>query len=240
MGRVNEAHEVIARAIAAFREEGDRFGIASCLSLQGVSAYNRADFVQGREFYLQALDAFKAVGDELSTANVLGNLAELEFADGRAEQALKYVSESLEITSRSKYATDLAIVHNNMTAYRIALDKLDEARDSAREALRWAQPEQNTWNTAVALQHLALLAAMLGQAESAGRLLGYVNAQYQQLQLEREATEKWAYEKLLATLCEQVGEAELKELAASGETWSEDRAVEEALKINPGTSGKMP
>jgi tetratricopeptide (TPR) repeat protein len=231
MGRADEAHEVIAQAIAAFRAVGDRAGLASCLSLQGVSAYNRGDFAAGREFYTQALSAYKALGDELATANVLGNLAELEFADGRPERALGSVNESLEIVALGKYATDLAILHNNMTAYRIAIGDLDAARDSARKALHWALPEQNAWNTAVSLQHLALLGALRGQVAVSARLLGYVNAQYGLLVLAREATEKWAYEKLVETLQERLSAPEMDALVAQGAQWSEDTATEEALSI---------
>ena len=231
MGRADEAHEVIAQAVEAFRAHGDRAGVASCLSLQGVSAYNRGDFAAGREFYVEALSAYKSLGDELGTANVLGNLAELEFADGRAEHALRSVNEALEIMARAKYATDLAILHNNMTAYRIAAGDLDAAHDSARKALHWALPERNAWNTAVSLQHLALLGALGAKYSSAARLLGYVNVQYGLLALEREATEKWAHEKLAVTLGARLNAAEIDALAAEGANWSEDRAIEEALGI---------
>ncbi|HEV2037863.1 MAG TPA: tetratricopeptide repeat protein, partial [Candidatus Eremiobacteraceae bacterium] len=230
MGRLDEANDVIVQAIAALREHGDRVGVASCLSLQGVSAYNRSDFAKGREFYTQALAAYKALGDELATANVLGNLGELEFADGHPDEALRSVSESLEITSRGKEATDLAIDYNNSAAYRIALGNLEEARAAAREGLRWAQPEQNPWNTAVALQHLALLATLRGHANSAAQLLGYVNAQFKELELERETTEKWGYEKLMAALKQRLSEREIAHLLDEGSTWGEDRAVKEALK----------
>ncbi|MDQ6766967.1 MAG: LuxR C-terminal-related transcriptional regulator [Candidatus Eremiobacteraeota bacterium] len=231
MGRLDEANDVIVQAIAALREYGDRVGVASCLSLQGVSAYNRGDFAKGREFYTQALAAYKALGDELATANVLGNLGELEFADGHPDEALKSVSESLEITSRGKEATDLAIDYNNSAAYRIALGNLEEARTAAREGLRWAQPEQNPWNTAVALQHLALLAALREHVHAAAQLLGYVNAQFKELELERETTEKWGYEKLMSALRQRLSDTEIAHLSDEGGVWSEDRAVKEALKV---------
>ena len=77
------------------------------------------------------------------------------------------------------------------------------------------------------LQHLALR----GHAHKAARLIGYVNVQYKEIGSERESTEKWGYEKLVALLREQLSEAEIGKLACEGTTWSEDRAVEEALKV---------
>ena len=44
-------------------------------------------------------------------------------------------------------------------------------------------------------------------------------------------TEKWGYEKLTATLRKQLSDAEREKLAAEGAAWSEDQAVEEALKV---------
>jgi tetratricopeptide (TPR) repeat protein len=231
MGMLEEAGEAIDRAIAAFRTGGDKVGIASCLGLQGVSAYNRGDYGAGRNYYLEAIAACKALGDELGAADVLGNLGELEFADGNAERALKAVSESLAITSRGKEMANLAIDYNNRAAYLIALRDLEAARESARLGLRWAQTEHNAWNTAVALQHLSLLAALNGSARSAAQLVGYVNSRYDELALEREATEKWAYDALMAALGEKLSGDEIAHLSAEGASWSEDRAAVEALLV---------
>jgi len=229
MGRLDEANDVIARAVAALREQGDRVGVASCLGLQGVSAYTQGDYAAGRRVYTQALAAYRALGDELATANALGNLAVLEFADGHAEQALRFVNESLLITSRGREANDLAIDLNNCAAYHLALGHLDEARESAREALRWAQLEQNACNTAVALQHLALLRASGGDGRAAALILGYVNARFDELEMARETTEKWCYDKLAAALSGKLSYAEIGALTGEGATWSEDRVLEEAL-----------
>ncbi len=232
MGQLDEAADAIARSISALRECGDAPGVASCYGLQGVNAYNGQAYAAGRRFYLQAIDAYAALGDDLSMANVLGNLAELEFADGRPQEALRSVSESLAITSRGKEATEQAIDRNNSAAYRIALNDLEGAGEDAREALLLARSEQNAWNVAVALQHFALLAAARGQTDRGAHLIGYVNAQYHDLGLEREATERWGYEKLMRVLRKDRAEDDIETLAAAGAAWSEEEAVREALAVS--------
>ncbi|MDQ6766412.1 MAG: NB-ARC domain-containing protein, partial [Candidatus Eremiobacteraeota bacterium] len=231
MGRLEESSETFVRALAALRECGNKWGVARCLSLDADIHRSRGDAVAGRELSAQALEAFKALGDEAGTASVLANLAELEFADGQVEQALRLGGESLEIDARGKNATNLAINYTNRAAYCIALGDVDGAREAAREGLRWARQAQNVLVIAIALQHFALLGAPRGQVHSAAQLVGYVNAQYKELGLERESTERWANEKLMAALREQLSEAEIEKLAAEGAAWSEDQAVEEALKI---------
>ena len=121
--------------------------------------------------------------------------------------------------------------YDNIAAYRIALGDVDGAREAAREGLRWARQAQHALCIAIALQHIALLLALRGEVNDAARLIGYVNVQFKELGNEREATEKWGYEKLMAALREQLSEAEIEKLAAEGAAWSEDQAVDEALKV---------
>jgi len=231
MGRAEEAAEANKRALTTLRGCGDKWGVAYCLMRQGGIAARQGAISEGRDLFAQALAAFKAFGDEIGAANTLGNIAELEFANGHPEQALRSVSEALEIDSRR--GTDvigIAIDHNNSAVYRIALGDVDGAHEAAREGLRWARQAQD-FIVAIALQHLALLAALRGQVHNAARLIGYVKVQYQEGGFEREPTEKWGYEKLMAALREHLSEAEIEKLAAEGAAWSEDQAVEEALKV---------
>jgi predicted ATPase/class 3 adenylate cyclase len=230
MGQLEEASDVNARALAAMHSLGHKSGIAHCLNIQAGIQEARGD-VAARESFAQALAAYKAYGDEAGAAVVLGNLAELEFSRGRVEEALQLAGEALEIDSRGKHALTLAVDHSNVAAYSIALGDVDGARESAREGLRWARQAQNTFYIAIALQHIGLLLALRGEVNDAARLIGYVNVQFNELRYEREATETWGYEKLMAALHEQLSEAEIGKLAAEGAAWSEDQAAEEALKV---------
>jgi len=164
-------------------------------------------------------------------SRALAGLAELEFGDGQVEQALRLAGEALEIDSRGKNQTGLALGYDNIAAYRIALGDVVGAREAAREALRLARQAQRALLTAIALQHFALLGALRGEVRGAAQLIGYVDAQYKELGYEREGTEKWGYEKLMAALREQLSDAEIEKLAAEGAAWSEDQAVDEALKV---------
>jgi len=231
MGRVEKASEMTVSALAATRECGDKGGVARCLHQQAFIQWHLGDVATGRELFTYALAAFKALGDEAGISLVLGGLAELEFADGQVEHALRLATEALEIDSRGRNAADKAIECINIAAYRIAVGDVDKARKAAREGLHWARQAQFAAGLAIALQHFASLGAMCGQAHNAARLVGYVNVQFAELGLQREYTEKWSYEKLLATLREQLSNTEKEKLAAEGAGWSEDQAIEEALKV---------
>ena len=231
MGQLEEAGDANARALAMTRALGIKRGVANSLNVQATIQMHSGDLSGAREAFSQALAAYKALGDEAGTAIVLGNLAELEFAAGQVEQAVRLAGEALEIDARGKNTTNLAISYNNLAAYRIALGDVDGAREAAREGLHLARQVQRPLGIAIGLQHIALLSALRGELNDTARLIGYVNAQYTELGQEREATEKWGYDKLMTALREQLSEADIERLAAAGAAWSEDQAVEEALKV---------
>jgi tetratricopeptide (TPR) repeat protein len=230
-GRLDEAEATIDQALATVRACADTSSVADCLNVQASIALARGDVRAGRELFVQALAAFKALGDESGIAIVLSNVAEMEFADGHPGRALHAASEALEIHACGKNAPSIANGHINCAAYHIALGDLSAARDSAREGLRLARQARHELNIATVLQHLALLAALAGDARRAVHLLGYVDAQYSQLGAQRQTTEQWGYEKLIAALRERLSADDAAQLGAEGAAWSEDQAVEEALKV---------
>jgi predicted ATPase len=231
MGQLEEAGDANARALAMMRALGIKPGVANSLNRQANIQMNSGDFVAAREAFSQALAAYKALGDDAGTAVVLGNLAELEFCNGQVERAVRLADECLEIGSHGKNASSVSIMHLNLAAYRIALGDVDGAREAAREGLHLARQAQRPVGIAVGLQHIALLSALRGEVNDTARLIGYVNAQYAELGQEREPTEKWGCDKLMTALREQLSEADIEKLATEGAAWSEDQAVEEALKV---------
>jgi non-specific serine/threonine protein kinase len=234
MGQSDEAMRETQQALVTLRERGNKYDVAWCLGRQGAFAWAKGDLSAGRGLLAQALAATKALGDELSTGIVLGNLAELEFGDGHQQEALRLVNECLELEMRSRRGIDtenLATYHGNGAAYRIAMGDLDGAITSARDALNYSRQAQAPHTLAYALQHIALVIALRGDVNSAARLAAYSDAQLKELGWSREPTEKQGYDKLMATLRKQLSEAEIEKLAAEGAAWSEDQAVEEALKF---------
>src|SRR5579862_8449512 len=231
MGRLDEAKAANEQALAAARACADAWNVATCLNVQANIATSGGDLRAARELYAQALAGYRAVGNDSGTAAVLGNTAELEFADGHPETALRAVSEALEIHVRGKNAVSIAPGHTNRAAYQIAVGELSAARDSAREGLRVARQARYEIHIADALQHLALLAGLGSDTRRSAQLLGYVGAQYIAQGMQREPTVQWSYDKLMTALRERLSETEIETLAVEGAVWSEDQAVEEALKI---------
>jgi predicted ATPase/transcriptional regulator with XRE-family HTH domain len=234
LGRVDDAHKTVTDALAASRSCGDSWSSAYCHSLLAIIARSQGDLGVERELHARALAGLKAAGDELGTARVLGSVAESEFAAGHAERALRSACKALALSSPGKHVTltaDTAGWYVNTAAYCIALSDLAGARKSAREGLRLSLRRQDDLSLAIALQHLALIAALANDTQCAVLLLGYVDTQYDKLGMNRQYTEQWGHDKLLTTLREVLNDSEIKRLAAEGAAWSEDQAIEEALRV---------
>ena len=87
-------------------------------------------------------------------------------------------------------------------------------------------------STAIAIQHLATISALDGNARCGARLRGYADAWYRREEITREPTEQRIDEILMTALRGQLSDAELDAVAAEGSLISEDRAVAEALAVS--------
>ena len=141
-------------------------------------------------------------------------MSQLEFAAGDPQQALRLTNETLKLAPLEKRgkAKFTGGAHVAIATYRTALGDLSGARESVGEGLREARRAQEELSLAFALQHLALLAALGGDAQRAAQLLGYVDAQCDRLGTKRGATDQWVYGKLLATLRDTLSEGEIDEI----------------------------
>ncbi|HXW52328.1 MAG TPA: tetratricopeptide repeat protein, partial [Candidatus Acidoferrales bacterium] len=230
IGQFDRAAVANDRALGWFKEHADKRHIAACLRQQAKILEARGDSASARQLHTQALTLVKALGSQNTVATALANLAELEFREGNPSEALRYVKEAIELASWGKSATDLATYHTQSAVYRTALNALDAARDEALDGLHWARQAQNEVQILNAIQLIAYTNALSGDAQRAARLGGFVGAKYQELDETLETTEKWSWDQLSTSLRNQLKEIELKALTEEGATWSDDQAIDEALK----------
>jgi predicted ATPase/DNA-binding CsgD family transcriptional regulator len=233
LGRDKEAMSEATRALAILRECGDKWGAAACLRYKAYISADWGDIKASRDLNTEALALYKEIGDETGVSIVVDNLGMLAFGDGNAEVALKYADEALASRAGRQYSSFHALLRAHTALYSIALGDLDRARKDASEVLHWARGSQEDLYLAYAAQTLALIAALGGQAHLAARLLGYSDGKKRVMGFaaQQNSAEKWSREELSSTLGRHLSDAEIATLATEGAAWSDDRAVEEALKI---------
>ncbi len=190
-----------------------------------------------RRFFNDARVLARACGAD----HVMGlgaiSLAELEFATGNATAAADLASEALDASRTQNDPRRAMNALVNLSAYLMTLERYDEARIGACDALALTRDLQAGVIAAFALQHLGAIALFRtanrrhDTSVRAARLIGYVNAQLFALEAVREATEQQEYDKLIGILRDTFAEAQIATLLAEGAVWSEDEAVTEATLL---------
>ena len=116
--------------------------------------------LMARIFYAEALAVYGMLNLERPAASIFGHPAEVEFASGDAAAALEDAEEALTRHAASNNQRSVANDLCNMAAYLLALDRFEEARVRAGEALLLARDIRARILAAFALQHIAAVAAL--------------------------------------------------------------------------------
>ncbi|MBV8374737.1 MAG: tetratricopeptide repeat protein [Candidatus Eremiobacteraeota bacterium] len=228
LGQRADGEKLLQSALTRFRKAGAPRSIGRTLASLALAREHADDIPAARSLCTEAVEALKAIEGDDGEPDHVSYLAELEFQAGNAKQALRLIGEALTRHRKLNDSLHVIVDLSNTAAYLIALDRYDEARARAREALELALQEKNALWTAFALQHLATVAALQGDAAGAARLIGYVDARVAELQHEREHTEQGEHERVMIVLRKELSEGELERLGAEGRAWGEERAVEQA------------
>ncbi len=227
--RWNEAESAGRAAAALLQEVGDVSGFAVAANTLGSIAACRGDFEQARALHSQALSAAQDHGGEYALVQTHMYLADLEFQCGDFAAAVAHAARGLT-QSNTAGATRLAAnLRCNLAIYRIALGDYVQGHGDALAALTMLKDMQDSHQTAIALQHVALFEALSGDAPKAARLCGYVDTYFAVNDNEREATEAWGRQSLERTLRSRLSDSEREALFAEGRLWDELRAVHEVL-----------
>jgi tetratricopeptide (TPR) repeat protein len=239
-GRVADGATLLQQAVDAARGAGDRVtgGFAMLALAQAHSA--AGDFVAEGQVLRAALLEF----DDPARSSVAANFwrmavaqeeAEHAFAVDDPERAYERASEAIEIQRTLKHR-GLAATLVNASAYLVALDRYEEARALACEALALVADEPVGLVATYAILRLASVAAFSATAGAAGdgdrargaRLLGFAQAWFARRKAFLWNTNRRAIERLRAFLGGTFGAAELEQLLAEGAALDRDAAVEEA------------
>ncbi|HKU69032.1 MAG TPA: adenylate/guanylate cyclase domain-containing protein [Candidatus Baltobacteraceae bacterium] len=238
-GNIAEGEGLLQHALEEARTHGARKLAASTLGSLATARQIAGDVAGARDCSALAIAAARTAGAERLAALVALNLAETEFVGGDAARALQLADEAVHAYRTLRGTRAVGVVLGNMAAYLVALQRYDEARTAAHQALTAVRDTQHAVMLAFTLQHLAAIAALRADAgdgrlddlRRAARTIGYVDACLAALEALREQTERREYDAMLPVLRDALGTDELAKLMAEGGAWSEDQAVAEAMLI---------
>jgi tetratricopeptide (TPR) repeat protein len=178
----------------------------------------------------EALQVYQPAKPDADLSFTLLELGESQFFCGEVNSAIANSRRAIEILQEfpTVVEPDLALGHARMSAYFLALQKFDEARSSAREALRISIDIGDSVQTALVLRCFALASALRGNLNRAALLSAYCDERtgainpIMRLQFHCQ-------KQLSGLLRASLPQAELAAMRRSGALLSEDAAVDEAL-----------
>jgi predicted ATPase/class 3 adenylate cyclase len=235
LSRIPEGEVLLHLALEHFRSAHAHKATGTTLSSLGYARALEDDMPAARSLLKEAAAAYEATGAEGRLPAVLSLLAEAEFRAGDVEAAVDVAGKGLTAARAMKSRFYIENLLCNLAAYLTFMQRYDDARVHARDALELALEEQVGVDLASVVQHLAAISALRpDEAEHAraraARLLGFVNARLASLEAPREYTEQLEYDAMVSALRAALGSDQLESLIAEGERWTEERAIAEAFE----------
>ncbi|MDE2482763.1 MAG: diguanylate cyclase [bacterium] len=215
------------RADAIAAEIGDERYDAHVSRARARAALMREDWDEAQRRYTDLVLRYRAEGSDHQAAVLLRSLAEIEFARGNVDAAIAatYEPECLALDVSQRMVMD-----TNLTCYLVAAGRYAQAREVARVVIAQTWERELRVGRVLAIQHMALAAALSGERERAARLYGFVARAVRELGFEREYTERYTWERLSTSLEESLEPATLARLIAAGAALADEEAVGLALR----------
>ena len=237
-GHIDDAADAVAGAEALISSE-DRWLALLALEFKAALVGIRGDHESGAQLFQKLRDKHRALGNRTGAVISGLNLADWEHALGKTERAVVILQETLADmkSAPTRFESLSAIGACNLIGYLVALDRLTEARATARELLlRHGSDAVHFGQITFALEHLALVLALRGDDARAVQIAAHADATLRNLGFEREITEKATRTRLDVLLAERLQSDQRTALETRGAAMSREEAVVLALAAIEGPS----
>ena len=230
-GHIDDAADALTEAQAFISSEDGWLALIALeykASLVGI----RGDHESAVRLFQELRDKHRALGNRTAAVVSGLNLAEWEHALGKTERAVVILQETLADVQSAPTRNELLYVGSarDLIGYLVALDRLAEARVTARELLRrYGSDAIHIGPISFALEHLALVLTLENDPARAAQLAAHADATLRDLGYEREFTEKTTRTRLDALLAKRLPGDQRTALETRGAAMSREEAVALAL-----------
>ena len=157
LGRLAESDALLARALAAARQNGDRPAEAMALRLQAMAAHHDGRIDEAERGFEQALALEEQLGDPVQRAKLLANLANLRMEQGRMVEARALYDTTLALDREVGNRAAEGISLGNLATLLHNLGQLEEARAAYDRALNIHREAGSRLQEAISLCNLGIL-----------------------------------------------------------------------------------
>jgi predicted ATPase/DNA-binding SARP family transcriptional activator len=224
------AREHLYQAIAAFRALGDNRRLSYALALASVTHIGDPE---SHELALaladESIELARHIGERTLLAQALNVKGEIARVHGDDEMARNAYEEGRDLAASAHDESHLAMFLGNLGFLADHRGDYAEARRLTQEALRLCWALNRRMLAAWMLAELAGPEVGLGRPELGARLLGASDQALSVLGVNRHPSDMSEYERVVAGLCELLGEDDYERFHSDGARLSLDEAVGVAL-----------
>jgi hypothetical protein len=225
-----QAETCFDQAEALLRRFGPTKTLAQLLCLRGIALGHLGQSEAATRMFEESLGVARTIGYRGWAETVELNLAEIAHANGRTEEAIIRARQASASCRASGNVSTLAVLLHNLAGYLLTRNDWLAARDAGAEALRLHLVMGASTGVTLALQHLALAAALADDMLLAARLAGYCDRYYERERRTREHNERGSAETLASRLASCIPHEERERLRAEGAGWTENQAAAALLE----------
>jgi predicted ATPase len=229
VGRFDDADAALTEA-AAFPGTSASLNLAM-LYVRALLSTSRGDLESAARTNEQLRALHRSLGNSYGEMIAAGNLGEIEHARGRTPLAISVFESMLPALRSGKDRGRLTTALNNLAGYRAAVGDLAGAVSAARESIQLGAPTApEKAAVGIAVEHIALVAAVQGNLSRAALLEGYADAVFRRQGFEREFTETATYNRVIAVLQAGLSPDDRSRLTAEGAALAPEAAIALALE----------
>ncbi len=223
LGQHNEARSALQEAEKLLSVSDQSKALWNVLNgLGSLAALSRMPR-EAMHYFGLARDLARLLSDSLREYIIVLNMGEVEFAEGAIDRAIERAREAARgLQSAPSTYRIRPIV--NLATYEALQGNLRAARRHAEDLLPQLAEEGGYW-LRLSLLVWALLAAEGGRHADAGRIMGFIERQFQQSGEARQRPEQLLTERVLQKLGEGLTPDSIDVWRAEGAEWVEEQAV---------------
>jgi tetratricopeptide (TPR) repeat protein len=218
------------QALAVYRQLGDAEGICWELMNRGALAIERGDPGAARAAFEEGILFARDRDLSAFLPGGLSNLADIEIAEGKLDEARALCEEALTLPDRSSFDTGVALI--NLAHVANLQGRYRESTNFGRAALGVALDHDNRHMIAGAVVEIAWSTARQGDPERALRLLGAAIEFHQETGMTRQRTDEECEQATLQAVRERLDEETVQTLIREGRTMPLEQVAQ--LELGPG------
>jgi predicted ATPase len=225
------SRETAEEARQLFVELGDRRGEARALLTLTMWAVDANEDERAEHLGELAVEVFREVGDVRGVANAINSLAYVLLKRGATARAAELFEEALANARRAGDEGEVALVQHNLGLVALEERRWEEAASYLRFGLECARRVGTPITAGYCIEALGAVAAAVGEATHAARLLGAGDAMIDALGVIRESVEARVRARAVESLGLRLGNPQLEIELRRGAGLSLNDAVDLAMQV---------